>query len=125
MTFILFSSTDTRSPSVISTNCAAKRRQLHHVSQGEEHPDQEQRLVALQQPGRAAHRPAAPHLLHGGPRQRGEHGQRVLGRTQLLPPTAAVQGAQCGHKHVAHHAGQTSLSVQLLQVSTKLPNIYM
>lgn len=77
-----------------------------HVSQGEEHPDQKQRVGAVQQPQRAAHRPAASHLLHGCPRKRCQHGERLMGWTQLLPPAAAVQGAQCGHQHVAHHAGE-------------------
>lgn len=96
----------------ISTNCPAHR--LPHVSQRKEHPDQKQRLDAVQQPERAAHRAAAPHLLHGGPRQRGQHGQRLLGRPQLFPPSAAVQRAQCGHKHVAHHAGQGTRSERLV-----------
>lgn len=84
------------------------RRCRSHVPQGEEHPDQKQRVGAVQQPRRAAHRPASSHLLHGGPRKRGQHGERLLGWTQLLPPAAAVQGAQCGHQHVAHHAGASS-----------------
>lgn len=83
---------------------------LQHVPQRKEHPDQKQRFGAVQQPRRAAPRATAPHLLHGRARQRGQHGERLLGRPQLFPPRAAVQGAQCRHKHVAHHAGQSPVS---------------
>ncbi|XP_067463921.1 WD repeat-containing protein 54 isoform X2 [Thunnus thynnus] len=86
-------------------NCAVQRKLLD-VSQRKEHPDQKQRVCAVQQPQRAAHRPAASHLLHGGPCQCGQHGQRLLGRPQLLPPSAAVQRAKCRYEHIAHHAAQ-------------------
>lgn len=85
-----------------------KVTRLLHVSQGEEHPAEEQRVRAVQQPERAAHRSEAPHPLHGGPRQRGQHGQRLLGRPELLPPSAAVQRTQRGYKHIPHHAGQAT-----------------
>lgn len=61
-----------------------------NVPQRKKHSDKEQRVGSLQQPERPAHRAAMSHLFHGGPRQRGEHGQRLLGRAELFPPTAAV-----------------------------------
>lgn len=61
-----------------------------NVPQREKHSDKEQRVRAVQQPERPAHRAALPHLFHGGPRQRGKHGQCVLGRPELFPPTAAI-----------------------------------
>lgn len=87
---------------------------LRHVSQRKEHSDQKQRVGAIQQPRSAAHRPASPHVFHGGARKRGQHGERLLGRPQLFPPRAAVQGAQRCYKHVAHHAGWSHISNPVL-----------
>lgn len=78
---------------------------LRHVSQGKEHPHEKQRIGAVQQPERAAHRSETPHPLHSGPCKRCEHGQRYLGRFQLFSPSAAVQRTQCSNKHISHNAG--------------------
>ena len=100
-------------------NCAVQRKLLD-VSQRKKHPDQKQRVCAVQQPQRAAHRPAASHLLHGGPCQCGQHGQRVLGRPQLLPPSAAVQRAKCRYEHIAHHAGQAIVWQCVFNIQSEL-----
>lgn len=74
----------------VNNRRSSKKKNGENVPQREKHSDKEQRVGALQQPERPAHRSAMSHLFHGGPRQRGEHGQRLLGRAELFPPTAAV-----------------------------------